>query len=276
MFPFKLDEEYPRKALLDFLGSRQRQSGVLWGDLQPSCIICTSGGRHGLRAGYFDSLEPDGTWLYYGQGRNGDQLLENAANARLASRLHSVLLFTAREPRAREISEGGYGKIFKYRGTFNVLGYDHVVPTAGERRGDRLVRFSLIPASGMVGQPEIRSDVGVDIKDLKRRILTIRPGATGFRSGGEYRVRSQLVRIYALRRAGGFCEACGAGAPFLTSDGNPFLEVHHILRLSDDGDDEPQNVAALCPNCHRRAHHAGDRLEFNRSMVLRILELERD
>ena len=53
----------------------------------------------------------------------------------------------------------------------------------------------------------------------------------------------------------GRCEACERPAPFTTTTGEPYLEPHHIRRLSDGGPDDPRYVAALCPNCHREVHH---------------------
>ena len=75
--------------------------------------------------------------------------------------------------------------------------------------------------------------------------------------------RSLAVRNYVLMRAGGVCEACEREAPFLTAAERPYLETHHIRRLSDGGPDHPEWVAGVCPNCHRRAHYAIDREEFN-------------
>ena len=61
------------------------------------------------------------------------------------------------------------------------------------------------------------------------------------------------------RRAGGICEKCGNKAPFFRrSDGSPYLEIHHVIPLSEDGDDTASNVAALCPNCHREVHYGKD------------------
>ena len=57
-------------------------------------------------------------------------------------------------------------------------------------------------------------------------------------------------------------ELLGVSAPFLTTEGQPFLKVHHLYRLADDGPDAPGKVAALCPNCHRAARHAADRGEI--------------
>jgi len=59
---FQINKEYPRAALLDFIGSKQQQSGIIWGPKEPDCVIITSGGRHGKNAGYFDDRNEDGSW----------------------------------------------------------------------------------------------------------------------------------------------------------------------------------------------------------------------
>lgn len=72
---FEVEREYARSQLLAAVGSKQRQSGIIWGAGDPSSIIITSGGRHSKRAGYGDAKNTDGTWNYFGQGENGDQIL---------------------------------------------------------------------------------------------------------------------------------------------------------------------------------------------------------
>lgn len=67
--------------------------------------------------------------------------------------------------------------------------------------------------------------------------------------------RSPYVVAEVLLRANGKCQSCKRDAPFLTGDGTPFLEVHHIEWLSKGGDDSVENAIALCPNCHRQAHY---------------------
>lgn len=68
-------------------------------------------------------------------------------------------------------------------------------------------------------------------------------------------LRNADVIAHVLQRANGVCEECGKGAPFLrASDGSPHLEVHHRVRLADDGEDTIANAVALCPTCHRRLH----------------------
>ncbi len=66
--------------------------------------------------------------------------------------------------------------------------------------------------------------------------------------------RNQSVVEYAKRRANGICQLCGCEAPFETKNGEPYLEVHHIQWLAQGGSDTIDNVAALCPNCHRKMH----------------------
>lgn len=277
MHIFIVGQEYERQRLLDFVGSRQMQSGVLWGTKEPGCLICTSGGRGGKKAGYSDELQIDGSWWYFGQGMTGNQSLMNAANAKLSSGKLSVLLFTTREPTARDVAaRGGYGKLFAFRGDFNVVGFEPFVPNDGNRKGDKLWRFRLAPI-GNDSASSINSEEGIpiDLQEMQRRFSEhSSAGFSGF-SLQEYRCRSAAVHLYATQRAGGHCEACRLPAPFSRPDGRAFLEVHHMTRLADDGPDLPSNVAALCPNCHRRAHYASDRLEFGRVLREHIALLEK-
>lgn len=68
--------------------------------------------------------------------------------------------------------------------------------------------------------------------------------------------RNDDVVAEVLLRAAGKCESCGSNAPFVKkADNTPYLEVHHEVPLSEDGDDTIENAIALCPNCHRECHY---------------------
>jgi hypothetical protein len=68
--------------------------------------------------------------------------------------------------------------------------------------------------------------------------------------------RNSDVIVTVLNRANGFCEKCGNKAPFIRKkDNTPYLEVHHIKRLADGGEDSVDNTIAVCPNCHRELHY---------------------
>ncbi len=67
--------------------------------------------------------------------------------------------------------------------------------------------------------------------------------------------RNADVVATVLERANGICEYCKEDAPFLRAkDNTPYLEVHHMIRLADGGEDNIENAIAVCPNCHRKLH----------------------
>jgi len=94
-------------------------------------------------------------------------------------------------------------------------------------------------------------------------------------SKSKYFKTSSYINAYAKKRANGICEKCKNEAPFINQQGEPFLEVHHIGKLSDGGADHPLNVAAICPNCHREAHKSKNHVEFNEKLKEIIKEKER-
>ncbi|OOY19596.1 hypothetical protein BMI86_13225 [Thioclava sp. DLFJ5-1] len=66
--------------------------------------------------------------------------------------------------------------------------------------------------------------------------------------------RNPDVVAERLYQANGTCDHCKKRAPFTRISGGAYLEVHHIIPLSEGGMDVLENAAALCPNCHREAH----------------------
>jgi 5-methylcytosine-specific restriction protein A len=86
---------------------------------------------------------------------------------------------------------------------------------------------------------------------------------------GQSFIRSPLIRENVLLRASGKCEWCGERG-FVTASGGVFLETHHVISLCDGGFDTESNVAALCPNHHREAHHGANRNEMRKELLARI------
>ncbi len=83
---------------------------------------------------------------------------------------------------------------------------------------------------------------------------------------GEAFVRSPSVRAAVLNRAHGNCELCGKEG-FLMRDGRVYLETHHIVPLAEQGVDRESNVAGLCANCHREAHHGARAEQMRRDLA---------
>jgi hypothetical protein len=86
-------------------------------------------------------------------------------------------------------------------------------------------------------------------------------------------IRNPDVVAEVLYLAQGKCGHCKADAPFLrASNGQPYLEVHHITPLSEGGDDTLENTIALCPNCHREAHFGPKDLTLQPNLGDRMLD----
>ncbi|MEL6118001.1 HNH endonuclease, partial [Photobacterium sp. SP02] len=88
--------------------------------------------------------------------------------------------------------------------------------------------------------------------------------------------RSAQVKAWVLDRASGHCELCDNPAPFATPSGKPYLEVHHVKRLSENGSDTVENCVALCPNCHRLLHFSSDKAIQVEQLYQKIPALTRE
>lgn len=71
-------------------------------------------------------------------------------------------------------------------------------------------------------------------------------------------LRNPQVIAWVLQNSNGVCALCESPAPFKNAKGNPYLEVHHVIPLSEKGLDMHTNAVALCPNCHRECHFGED------------------
>ena len=75
--------------------------------------------------------------------------------------------------------------------------------------------------------------------------------------------RDPTIAAYVKKRAEGYCQLCGKKAPFSDQNGEPYLECHHLVWLSQGGEDSANNCVALCPNCHRKMHMVNDLNDLN-------------
>jgi 5-methylcytosine-specific restriction protein A len=265
---FVIGNLYERPELLNFIGSKQRQSGIIWNKEGSDTIIITTGGRHTKRVSYSDSQQEDGNWIYTGQGETGDQNPYSFANSLLSNLEDNkkIMLFSTREPNAAEVrARGHHKKLYQFEGIFKVVDWKIETQIEGKRKGDKLIKYILQPIA------ETGEEVNLPLQDPLENILldprefyylrqkinskSEKPKKSKIIVLTEFRDRSIAVKEYALLRAKGKCENCGHDAPFVNSNNIPFLEVHHIFSLSDEGPDTAINVAAICPNCHKEAHY---------------------
>lgn len=275
MHPFIKGESYDREDILDFIGSKQQVDGIVYDKDNPGRdhVAIFTGSRHGKKAGYEDGWgegEDDGIYLYCGRGRKGHQELRGA-NEILASHRGIVLLFETWMP------HGSWKGKQRFVGEFHVLGEPRPQDGTGDRKGDRLLIFRLIPVEKFE-RTSPSNNVNTSSSDFSSlradAIAAGRPISPAKQTISEYRSRAEKVARYILSRANGTCEACAQGAPFNKVDGTPYLEVHHVYRLADDGPDDIMHVAAVCPNCHAEAHHGPDITGFRERLGKSIADKE--
>ena len=85
--------------------------------------------------------------------------------------------------------------------------------------------------------------------------------------------RDPAVVAWVRKNAAGYCEACGAQG-YETDVGAFFLEVHHLIPLSEGGSDTPRNAVAVCETCHGKLHrwiHRQSLLAELRSRIPRLM-----
>lgn len=119
--------------------------------------------------------------------------------------------------------------------------YDYLLSHSNDDEAETLVRENDVPNNGL------------DVNKVSTPSGSEKPEKTS--SMTTQYVRDPLVKEWVLRTANGHCECCKQKAPFESEDDLPFLEVHHIRQLSEDGSDRVSNTVALCPNCHRELHY---------------------
>ena len=241
-----------RGALHDQYGG-QRQGGISTPRRFPIVLLFTG------ETGHQDSWTDSGVFNYTGEGQRGDMAFTRGNRAlRDHERDGKDLHLFAYQPDGQA----------KYIGQMLYIGHHLETRPDLDGRPRQAIIFELAPidqAPPAAPTPLPQADElwQADLAQLWQRALAAaRPDAPLAERLAHVRARSDTIRVYALKRANGACEGCGNPAPFLTAGGRPYLEVHHLRRLSDGGPDHPEHVAALCPNCHRRAHYGQDSVDL--------------
>ncbi|MBT2740557.1 HNH endonuclease [Bacillus sp. ISL-77] len=259
---FLNQQEYKRSDIHDRFGGN-RQRGIAASKNYPLIFIFS--GKSGENYGYDDGWQDENTYFYTGEGQNGNQVFKEG-NRALRDHVENgkdVHLFEKSEKSG----------MYTYQGQLICVGYHYFSGPDAQGLQRQMIRFEFQRAEHIVDDDAIDQDTSVTSSDLSelRRLATQAVAIDRTTSTQERKVivrrRAAAIKKYALVRSNGICEACNDSAPFKTPDGTPFLEVHHLTRLSDGGIDSPENVAAICPNCHRRAHYGSDAVEYNQRLI---------
>lgn len=235
-----------------------RQSGVSLSKSEPVVFLFAT--NQWKVSHYPDEWDERGVHWFCAQGSSGNQ---KWTGVNKAIRDHHAV--------GRELLyfEGlkGPGGLWKYIGSVVCIGHRRSVSIGLDGNERSIIQFGLVPSSvaEFVNSNDQRvrlmsmadSQVLSSAKAIPAKFDKLRP---------EY-ARDPAIKRHALERAGGVCERCKLPAPFVTLAGNPYLEVHHIEGLAESGLDSIDNVAAVCPNCHRQAHHGVDAHEIKEQLL---------
>jgi 5-methylcytosine-specific restriction protein A len=270
---FVKGEIYQRKRDIHLPYGGNHQSGISYSTKSSAVFIFT--GKSGEQYGYHDKQDNLGVYSYTGEGQIGDMTL---------SKGNLAILNHAREGRALHIFASlGKGKGYRYLDEFCCESYrwGDGVDKRGNNR--KTIVFRLVPVSANLLE-EVTPDVDDDDQDPPEMSLSA-ARKTAFEAAntpeeGQNLVsrnvyaRSKKVKRYVLLRADGACESCGKPAPFYKVDGAPYLEPHHVNRLSDGGLDHPNFVGGVCPTCHREIHYGKDGSKKNEELRIAIMTKE--
>lgn len=279
---FEIGQTYRRQEEITGKFGGSRQSGIAPSRTTPAIFIFT--GNTGEQYGYTDHFNESGDLFYTGEGQLGDMTMTrgNRAIAEHAARGRALHVFEAT----------GKGKPCVYKGEFFYESHSVKRGLDRDNKERNVIVFRLAPVAKTLqselygateeegsGGSEMLASVETDITKLRSAaIAACQPRQTSLDVRDITRAvyqRSVQVKRYVLARARGRCELCREPAPFIRkSDETPYLEPHHINRVSDGGLDHPMYVGAVCPTCHRLIHFGVDGHRRNEELRANVIAAE--
>ncbi len=268
---FEIGRIYKRRAVQAEHGGQQ-QGGISTPKGRPYLLLFSGAGQE---YGYRDGWDENRVFLYSGEGQVGDM---DFTGGNKGIRDH------AKDGKDLHLFEQVSAGKVRYLGCFVCCTWNFRQAKDKSGRARRAISFHLVPLGQDVRPaPPIAStptQMPLDLQaleELRRKALASAAQAEESnpkKSKRLYFERSDAIRGYVLKRAGGVCESCGKPAPFHRKDGSPYLEPHHTRRLSDGGPDHPRWVGAVCPSCHREIHYGVNGESVNRKLVEHLEVLE--
>ncbi|EPH6196986.1 HNH endonuclease [Vibrio parahaemolyticus] len=247
---FTINHQYSAREILSVVGQYDTRSGGIQlhkvgGRLESIAIKVT------LTGGKYENewLIPDQLLKYYMKSINGvfkESYDDNAS-----------IIGSANIPIHTFVRQTNKDKKFTYKGNFKYLSHF-------DENGDKWFQLERASTSSIPSLEDIADNLNTlvdaaitDTSERRKKRLDKAPKKPKARvvTTVVYE-RNPDVIAEVLQRANGRCEHCNETAPFRKkTTKKPYLEVHHIIRLADGGDDTVENTIALCPNCHREKHY---------------------
>lgn len=267
---FTREAVYDRKTEINGPFGGSHQSGIAASSRYPAVFLFS--GDTGEQYGYEDRWE-GGAYFYTGEGQRGPMTL---------TRGNKAIADHAKDGRALHLFQSlGKGQGYKYLGEFACADlFERTQPDVEAKDRTALV-FRLVPLESPDANGENDSEEGIDLSESLEAaklaaLAACRPGSGTVGESAPRKIyqRSRVVAHYVQMRAKGLCECCEKPAPFVKKNGAPYLEPHHVNRLSDGGLDHPRYVGAVCPSCHREIHSGVHGAVLNERLRVRLAGME--
>lgn len=263
---------YDRKTEINGPFGGSLQSGIAASATYPVIFLFT--GDSGEQYGYSDRPE-EGAYFYTGEGQRGPMTLTRGNRAIAAH---------AEDGRALHLFKTlGKGNGNAYVGEFACADmFERIQPdVTGQPRTAIVFRLVPVGTPSEIIEAEEDAEDKADLPDTLAAarlaaLAACKLGSDGLGQSAPRKIyqRSRKVVHYVLMRADGVCESCEKQAPFLKKNGTPYLEPHHVNRLSDGGLDHPRFVGAVCPSCHREIHSGMQGASMNEKLKRRLEKIE--
>jgi len=115
----------------------------------------------------------------------------------------------------------------------------------------------------------------INIEILKQKVQNINTTPTKISREINIYTRNNALRTLVKRRAQYSCEMPSCDyVGFEQENGERYIEVHHLIPLSQGGEDSLSNTVALCPTCHRKLHYASNKKELQQILKEYLDSLE--
>lgn len=248
---YVIGEEYSAYQILIFANNYDTRAGGMFvisaGD-KPAFVVIKATLEGGMYANEW--IEPGLCLKYYLKSIKGVFKEEFKPNAAILNNAGIPVLTFVRDTADGEFTYFGF---FQYEG---IVREENGAKYFILKRQSQMVQGLV---SSVYAQKELERAIKQSVASDRDKRLT-RLAAAPKKPGVVKTVsisydRNPDVVAEVLYRANGTCEICRSPAPFLKrTDRTPYLEVHHIVRLADGGDDTVENAVGICPNCHRNSH----------------------
>lgn len=245
------------------------QGGMRRSHITNTLVLITTRCQEGERDNVYEDVWKGDTLYYTGMGLDGDQSLDFAQNKTLRDSKGAidVHLFEVLEP-----------KKYTYAGEVELVGDPIESKQIGKDTSERKVYLFPLKLKNELYAVDEKLFKSIEEKKAQKahelnyeQLLKMIERSNKMTSTrvvkSEAVVRNPYVADAAKLRAKGKCEKCGKDDMFEVRKNVKYLEIHHLIPLSEGGADTLDNVCALCANCHRELHYSKDRVEISEVLM---------